>query len=669
MPDLRKSVPLLFVLTLLGLGGSLRAEVHLPGVGGRVVGEANPLSSAHIYAIQLTDLSWRKVLTDGRGNFLFKDLPVGLYKIIAHKAGFLPAMMMVTRTTAQAYQNLEFQLAERQAGHGRDEDDFWAIRARVPGDVLRDIETSEAIASGRISPTPELPPFRLSPSGSGNRIAAATVAGALASNFQADVQALTGVDSIANSGGQMSGAGLGLKGQLGQTQVDVQGRFLNLNSDTFQPGGGASLGAGQTSSVALDLAHGPGSRLSIVSLNNRMSSRSESGIGSPVDFEHYGFNYSQAVGENGRSEFAGHYTTENNFHRQSAIDPLDIPGQSRSLAIEASYIETFSDRNTLQAGLRYRDRQFGLGDTERLNGPGGPGGPGGPSSKLYDLQQDLASVDLFTRGGLRVEPAVLLEYGLYSTLSDGSLALTPQGGVVLQLESDWQLETSAAHRVYRDQPAAPDFLPTLFQQRDLCEQGSESCYQVNLSRKVGDDSLTFGAVQHKVGDTLRLYFSEDFFDRAESLYLVRGDSLPELRVGFKHKFAKSVVTKLDSSLASGGGGVFVAADGLPYENRVRYLVTSLDTKFLGSQTGVFVAFHRLEQGLAPVGDATGRTASQVSLQRLQVMVNQNLNFLMNLASDWAVQLNMELSRGFDPSTGLASEGTRRRILGGIAVKF
>ncbi len=664
MPVLRKSVPLLFVLTLLGLGGTLRAEVHVAGVGGRVIGDANPLSSVHLYAIQLADLSWTKALTDSKGNFLFPDLPAGLYKIIAHKAGFVPAMIPLKRTTAQAYQKLEVQLAERQAGRGRDEDDFWAIRARVPGDVLRDIETSEAIASGMISPTPELPPFRLSPTGGGTsrtQIAAGTLAGALASNFQAEMQALTGVDSIANSGGQMSGASLGLKGQLGQTQVDLQGRFSQLSPDgSFQPGGGAALGTGQTTSVALDVAHGPGSRLSFVSSSNRMSGRSESGIGTPVDFEHYGFNYSQAIGESGRSEIAGHYTAEDNFHHQSAIDPLAIPGQSRSLAIEASYIETFSDRNTLQAGLRYRDRQFGPGDAERLNAS---------ASKLYEQQQDLASVDLFSRGGLRVEPAVLLEYGLYSTLSDGTLALTPQGGVVLQLGSDWQLETSAAHRVYRDQPTTPDFLPTLFQQRDLCEQGSESCYQVNLSRKVGDDSLTFGAVQHKVGDTLRLYFSDDFFDRAESLYLVRGDQLPELRVGFKHKFAKSVVTKLDSSLASGGGGVFVAADGLPYENRVRYLVTSLDTKFLGSKTGIFVAFHRLEQGLDPVGDAAGRTASQVSLQRLQVMVNQNLNFLMNLASDWAVQLNMELSRGFDPSTGLASDGTRRRILGGIAVKF
>ena len=193
---------------------------------------------------------------------------------------------------------------------------------------------------------------------------------------------------------------------------------------------------------------------------------------------------------------------------------------------------------------------------------------------------------------------------------------------------------------------------------------------MNLTRKVGtDDSLTFGAVQRKVGDTLRLYFSDDFFDRVESLYLVRGDKLPELRVGFQHKLSPNVVTKLDSSLASGGGGTFVASDGLPYENRVRYLVTSLDTKFLGSSTGVFVAFHHLQQQLDPVRRPAGRTAAQMDFERLQLMVNQNLNFLMNLASDWAVQLNMELSRGIDPTTGVASDSIRRRILGGIAVKF
>jgi len=653
MTALRKSMPLVLAFALLGQAGSVRAEVQRSGVGGRVLGESNPLSAAHIYAYQLADLSLRKAMTDVQGNFLL-DLPAGLYKIIAHKVGFVPRIIMLPRATAQAYQSIEVQLKKRRAGQAKDEDDYWAIRAQVPADVLHQIEIDEAGGDT----------VRLSPFGADSF--RSSDLNALASKFNGEMQALTGVDQIAASGGQMSGAGLGLKGQVGQVQVDLHGRVFKLSPDaSYQPvGGGSGPGSGQASSLAID-ARGPSSRVSIQSFSNRMvtggvrgpSDREAPGASVAVDMEHLQVNWSQDVGQNGRSELSAHYTSENNFHRQALIDPLGIPETSRTWKLEGSYIETFSDRSTLQAGLRYRERQFGLGEPDRLGG-------------RTDLRQDhLSNIDLFSRGGYRMQPAVLMEYGLYSTLSDGTLALTPQGGVVFQLSSDWQFEASAAHRVYRDQPAAPDFLPTLFEQRDLCEQGSEACYQMNMTRKVGDDSLTFGAVQRRIGDTLRLYFSDDFFDRAESLYLVRGDKLPELRFGFQHKITPKVVTKLDSSLASGGGGEFVASDGQRYQNQVRYLVTSLDTQFLGSSTGVFVAFRKMEQQLDPVGGLTARSASQMDFERLQLVLNQNLNFLLNLASDWAVQVNMELSRGFDPSTGLASDGFRRRILGGIAIKF
>ncbi|MFL6195875.1 MAG: carboxypeptidase regulatory-like domain-containing protein [Thermoanaerobaculia bacterium] len=634
MPALRKSMPFLLALVLLEQAGSLSAEARPQGVGGRVLGESAPLASARIYAYQLADLSTRKVMTDTQGNFLFHELPAGLYKIIAHKSGFMPAVIMLTRTTAQAYQYLDVQLQQRQAAKSSDEDDFWAIRARVPADVLHQIELDEAGI--------QLAQLTASPSGM------------LMGNFQTEMQALTGVDQIAADGGQISGAGLGFKGQVGQTQVGLRGRFSNLNADAIQPG--HMTGGGQASSLALDFA-GDTSRVSIQSSNNRMTPRGESGD-SPVDFQSYGVNYTRDVGENGRSEFAAHYTSANNYYRHAAIDPLDIPETLQSWRIEGAYTFSFSDRNTLQTGLRYRERQFGFG-AER---------PG----KVYE-RQALSSIDLFSRGGVRLQPAVLMEYGLYSTLSDGTLALTPQGGVVLQLASNWQLETSAAHRVYADAPAVPDFLPTLFEQRDLCEQGSEACYQVNLSRKSGDDNeLTFGAVHRQVGDTLRLYFSEDFFDRMESLYLVRGDDLPELRFGLRRRLSPNVITSLDTSVAAGGGGLFTAPGGQQFENQVRYLVTSLDTQFLGSSTGVFVSFHHLEQQLDYAGDPNGRTATQMDFERLQLMLNQNLNFLLDLASDWAVQLNMELSRGgnVDPSTHAASDDRiRRRILGGIAIKF
>ncbi len=642
MPRLRKSMPLILVLALLGQAGTLRAEARHPGVVGLVLGESNPLSAAHIYAYQLADLSVRRAMTDGRGNFLFQDLPAGLYRIIALKAGFVPGMIALPRETAQAYQHIEMQLAQRQAGQAANGDDFWALRAQVPADVLHEIEIAEAGGDTvQIARPADLGSF-----GTGSRVT-------LPSSLKAEMQALTGVDQIVAAGGQMSGARLGVKGQLGQTHIDLYGRVLKVSPDaTFQTGGG--FGTGQASSVALD-ARGTHSRVSIQSFNNRMAGRSESDA--PVDLEHYQVNWSQDVGESGLSEIAAHYTAESNFHRQAVIDPIGIPETSRSWNLEAAYTETFSDSNSLQTGLRYRTREFGLGDADR------------PGSKA-NLSQALSSVDLFSRGGVRVQPAVLMEYGLYSTLSDGSLALTPQGGLVFQLSSDWQFETSAAHRVYKDHPTVPDFLPSLFQQRDLCEQASEFCYQMNLTRKVGtDDSLTFGAIQRRVGDTLRLYFSDDFFDRTESVYLVRGDKLPELRFGFQHKLSPKVTTKLDSSFAAGGGGTFVGTDGLAYQNRVRYLVTSLDTQFLNSSTGVFISFHHLEQQLQPAGVPSGRTATQVDFERLQLVVNQNLNFLLNLASDWAVQLNMELSRGVDPTTLVASDTIRRRILGGIAVKF
>ncbi len=646
MRVLHKSIPVIAALALLGQASVLQAEVRQPGVSGRVLGESAPLAAVHIYAYQIADLSLRgKVKTDAQGRFLFQDLPAGLYKVIAHKAGFMPAVAMLTRMTAQTSQSLEFQLAKRQAGKGQEED-FWSIRARIPSDVLRDMDKDESSF--------ELASFD------------APASGAFSTGFQTEMQALTGVDQIgAGNGGQLSGAGLGLKGQVGQVQVGLQGRFSQLSTSggSLQTSSGAPSPTGQASSLAIDVSRGAGNRVSILSFNNRMTGgtigRRESGDGpeaGPVDFEHYQVNWSSEVGSNGRSEFAAHYTAENNFHRQAAIDPLAIPEASQSWRIEGAYTIDFSDRNSLQSGLRYRERQYGLGGLER---------PG----KAYE-RQALSSIDLFSRGGVRVQPAVLMEYGLYSTLSDGSLELTPQGGIVLQLGSNWQVETSAARRVYTDPTSGPDFLPTLFAQRDLCEQGSESCYEINFARKdEKDNTFTLGAVHRTVGDTLRLYFSEDFFDRQESLYLVRGDKLPEVRLGFSHKISPQVVTTFDTSVAAGGGGTFTGANGQPFENQVRYMVTSLDTQLLSSSTGIFVAFHHLEQQLDSL-NVPGRTDSQMELERLQLVLNQNLNILLDLASDWTVQLNMELSRGGTSSSQTVTDDrVRSRILGGIAVKF
>ena len=633
MTTARKSIPLLIALALLG--GAVRgaAEDPRPGVGGRVLGEASPLSAAGVYAYQLADLSFRKVLTDAKGNFHFEALPAGLYKVIAHKPGFVPVVVLLTRTTAQNYQFLELQLAPQPRGAaGKDGDDFWSVRSRIPGDVLRDIDNGEAAERLALA----LSPSEMRPSLDLSQF-----------NLTTEMQAMTGVDQIAGEG-TMSGGGLGFEGNFGQVQVGLRGSFWQLDS-SGSPRPGGNPAAGQASSLTLDLAAGPASRINITSFNNRLMSPDDR---SPVDFEHYQVNWSQGVGENGRSDFAAQYTEENHFHRQGLIDPLEIPEASRTWRIEGAYTMALGERNTLQAGLRYRERQFGM------------------SASTLPAEEPEADIDLFSRGGLRVRPAVLLEYGLYSTLSDGSLSLMPQGGVVLQLNPNWQLTTSGRKRVYEDVLQNPIFLPTLFSEGDLCEQGSEACYQVSVQRKEeeSDNAFVLTATHRKVGETLRLYFSNELFDRLESLYLVRGDELPEMNVKLTRKITPQVLATLESSMAVGGGGIFQAANLQPYENRVRYMVTSLDTQFLSSSTGVFIAFHHLSQELQPVG-LEGRSAPQVELDRLRLMVSQDLNFMLDLAADWAVQLNMEVSRGPVRSDNSRDNDLRRRLMGGIAVKF
>jgi hypothetical protein len=623
---------LFLALTLLGSASGVSAEQSggkPPGVAGHVVGEtSSPLGAAGVYAYQLTDLSFRKVLTDGQGNFLFQELPAGLYQIIAHKPGFSPVFVMLTRTAASTYQFLELQLVPQPKGaKARTGEDFWSIRARIPSDVLREIDESEAQLA------------RLEPLGSGNMVDLADL-----SRFTTDVQAMTGMDQIADAGeGTVSSGGLGLSAKVGDMKVGLRGHFQQFSPNTFEPG--TLSASGEASTLSLDL-QGDESRVSLSSFNNRLVTR-DGGPENPVAFEHYQVNWTQGVGEKGRSDFAAQYTEEANFHRHGAIDPLDIPAESRTWRVEGAYTTALGEGNTLQAGLRYRERQFGLSAANRRE----------------DLPGQ-ASVDLFSQGGVTVRPAVLVEYGLYSTLSDGSVSLTPKGGIVLQLNHNWQLEANASRRVYQDAPFTPNFFPSLFQEADLCEQGTESCYQAQFVRKTDDDNtFSLGAIDRTIGETLRLYFSDDFFDRLESLYLVPGDNLPEVQVALSRRLSPHILTSLQSSVAMGGGGTFTAADGRPYENKVHYVVTSLDTQFQSTATGVFVALHHLSQELQPLATNQGGSP-QMEFDRIRLMLTQDLNILFDLANTWAVQLNMEVSRG-----PVANDEVRRRLMGGIAVKF
>lgn len=612
-----------------------------PGLIGRVIGSSSPLPTATVYAYQIADAALHKVVTDGEGRFGFAELPAGLYRVIAHKPGFLPAVVMLSRATADARQFVELQLAENDRGGVVPVEDFWSIRAEIPADVLRDIKIAE---------------IELATRAAGSR--GGDVAGPRFDRIAAEMQAITGVDQIAAATqSQLTGARVGIESRVGSVKLGLRGDYMQLDPGDGldrRPHGPAAT-SGATSTLSLEMASAEGTQVELTSLSNRMAAGG--GDPAPVDFEHYGVKVSQAIGHAGRSDFTAQYTSQLNFHRQGLSDPAEIPESSTSWRFEGSYTQELSERSTFQTGIRYRELDaLELGDSDPALG-------------------SREQIDVFGRGGLRVMPAVLMEYGLYTTLRDGSVSLIPRGGVVLQLSPTWQASALASHQVHQsDDPLlGNDFVPAFYGDAGACEQNEEYCYQLVFTHQTSDtDNLSFGAIHREFSDTRRLYFSDDLFDRMESIYLVPGDRVPELQFATSRQLTPTILARFQTSAGEGGGGLFYAADRAAYENRVSYLVTSLDTHFQTTSTGLFLAFHQLDQDLQAI-DAVGPTETvdpTYEAQRLQLIVTQNLNILLDLAADWALQLNMEVSRVSSTYPGDRDDGDlRKRLLGGIAIRF
>ncbi|MDY7093769.1 MAG: carboxypeptidase-like regulatory domain-containing protein [Acidobacteriota bacterium] len=627
---------LLLISPLLSSPAAADQDGGVGLVAGKVRAASNPISSARVYSYQLSDLTLRKVLTGADGTFLFEDLPAGLYKIIAHKAGFLPTVVMLARNSSGADQFVELELLSEAEISPADEVDFWSVRQRIPTDVLREMGLNDPEPVRR-GPTALAQTTQPLPS---------AVAG-----LQAELQALAGVDENPYSGGdaQVSGGRVDLDGVFGSTQVGFEGYYMEMQSlGSAARAPEAASAVARQSAMSLEVRGEGDSRVSVQSLNNRMVD----GTNRPVDFERYQVSWATPLGSNGHSQISAQYTSENNFYRPGWATESVFPDASRTLRLEGSYARSVGETGSFQTELRYRERQVDA-----------------ISNQGHRFAHE--SVELLGQGGWRMQPAVLVEYGLMTKLQDGSLSVTPRGGMVLQLNKAWQAAATASHRVHDEDPGLyQDFIPALFQQSTGCDLAEEACYKLAFTREgQGDDSLTFGALHREIGETLRLFFDQDFFNHLESLYLVRGDELPEVQLAVTRRLSPSVLARLESNLSSGGGGLVLTQNDDVLENKVKYLVTSLDTQFQETSTGVYVAFHQLQQDLEPT-NSEGATLPQLDLERLQLKVTQDLNILMDLAADWALHLDMEVSRGASPlNPASGDDELRKRILGGLAVRF
>jgi hypothetical protein len=130
------------IMALLSAGivpfGNAAPADSVIDVIGKVSTSSRPIGDALVIAFNLSGYQSRQTFTIHDGTFKLPALPLGIYRLIAVKQGFAPAVTTITRKNHG--QAIAIHLRDREHLSREERDEIWSIRQSLPADILREIE-------------------------------------------------------------------------------------------------------------------------------------------------------------------------------------------------------------------------------------------------------------------------------------------------------------------------------------------------------------------------------------------------------------------------------------------------------------------------------------------------------------------------------------------------
>lgn len=111
---------------------------------GRVISASSPVPEALVIALSLTDSISFRSGTDSDGAYQLPELPRGIYRVLAVKRGFAPAMATIVPNRPN--HSINFNLRTEASLSASEREEIWKIRRSIPSDILRELEMEAAPA-------------------------------------------------------------------------------------------------------------------------------------------------------------------------------------------------------------------------------------------------------------------------------------------------------------------------------------------------------------------------------------------------------------------------------------------------------------------------------------------------------------------------------------------
>ncbi|HKR65664.1 MAG TPA: carboxypeptidase-like regulatory domain-containing protein, partial [Thermoanaerobaculia bacterium] len=333
---------------------------------GTVTNAARPVSNALVIALNLQDLKATEVWTAVDGTFSMPALRAGIYKIIAVKQGFVPAITTLVPTQRSHKVALRLD-AERGNARKNANQEIWELRGSLPADVLRDLDF--ALEPLEVA-TYEIPRFR------------------------GEMLSLTGVTNTPANPAYAQTA-LGVQGRFGDSwQVGIRGNLQRFEDPTDEARFGSPVA--QSSVMSMEIQSSPTQSYRVATTMSKfLYAQPTEGEQEEADVRAHNFEWNH-----GTAKVQVRYFEQDNLFR----------GDARNGA-GSNLIEIGGNVPVLQT------RRSDLGVAVRVT-----------QESATTTAQVLRTADIAANGTIAVVPSVILHYGMASRLGIEGQEWAPRAG-------------------------------------------------------------------------------------------------------------------------------------------------------------------------------------------------------------------------------------------------
>jgi hypothetical protein len=251
---------------------------------GTVTNSTRPVANALVIALNLQDFVATQTYTLTDGSFAMPALRAGIYKIIAVKQGFVPAIATVIPTTPQP--RVALRLESDKAKKNDANQEIWELRGSLPADVLRELDQVmqqpvEIVAY-------EIPRIR------------------------GEMQSLTGV-SNQTANPAFAQTSLGVQGRLNETwQVGIRGNMQRFEDPTDEVRFGPPVA--ESSVMSMELRSSPTSSYRVASTKSSWMYTDGAEGGREADVRAHNFEW-----QHGASRVQVRYLQQQNLFRDLPV--------------------------------------------------------------------------------------------------------------------------------------------------------------------------------------------------------------------------------------------------------------------------------------------------------------------------------------------------------------